>query len=329
MAEITTVIPVYNGEKYILQTLESLAQQTRRPDRIVAVDDCSTDATREIVQSFLPIHCEWIPNPKNLGLFGNHNSALRFAAESCYFHILHANDLIAPSFFEKLIPLIENAPDYAMAFSGHVFIRENGERTSQEGGVLGRTAQQISLKRFLEQQTELKAIQLHSAVLKTSYKKSPVEFRLDLPQLGDIVFHSEFAAHCSQIWAHPEIMSYVRIHTDSATSKNIKNINAWVLDEWKAMQIVFKLMQEHGIASWTRGEKLRLLYAARCIVKIQTIAHTAPDYAQNIKTATKPLTGNFSWAIASAIVKLRDLLQPKQDQTSDRLGTNAKGKYAK
>src|SRR5688572_29218050 len=122
MATITTVIPVYNGEKHITETLECLAAQTLRPDRVVLVDDGSTDRTEEIVRNFTGIKCEWAPNAKNLGLFPNHNSAIRFAAETKFLHILHANDLVSPQFFEKLVPLLDHTPGFALAYSGHVFI---------------------------------------------------------------------------------------------------------------------------------------------------------------------------------------------------------------
>src|SRR5436853_7916959 len=91
-AKVITVIPVYNGEKFIRQTLESVARQTLRPDRVIVLDNCSTDSTEQIVTGFQPIKCEWIRNPSNLGLFGNCNRALEFAPRAKYFHLLCADD---------------------------------------------------------------------------------------------------------------------------------------------------------------------------------------------------------------------------------------------
>src|SRR6266496_2338269 len=68
-SNIITVIPVYNGEKFIRQTLESAAKQTMRADRVIVLDTCSNDGTEKIVKEFQPIRCEYIRNPKNLGLF--------------------------------------------------------------------------------------------------------------------------------------------------------------------------------------------------------------------------------------------------------------------
>ena len=44
-ARIISVIPVYNGERFIRAALDSLAAQTLRPDRVIVLDDASTDGT--------------------------------------------------------------------------------------------------------------------------------------------------------------------------------------------------------------------------------------------------------------------------------------------
>jgi glycosyltransferase involved in cell wall biosynthesis len=319
MATITTVIPVYNGEKYIAQTLESLARQTLRPDRIIAVDDGSTDRTEEIVRNFTGIKCEWAPNERNLGLFPNHNSALRFCAETKFFHILHADDTISPTFFEKLVPLIENARGLAMAFCGHVFVTEDGTPTAQRNEIAARKPKQFSLAEFLRMQSELKAVGLHALILKSDFKPSPVQFRLDFPQIGDVVFHSEFAMHCSEIWGIPEILCQIRTHGAAATTRNMMNLQAFVTDEWRTMELVKDLMRQRHISSWFHEQKLRLLFAARARVKSNIVRTVNPAYAKEIARAAKEATSGLHWAAASAVVKLRDSLFSKSAAGSERL----------
>ena len=62
---ITTTIPVKNGQQFILQTLESLAAQTLKPDRVIVLDNLSTDSTPQIVQSFKGLPVEFVRNDKD------------------------------------------------------------------------------------------------------------------------------------------------------------------------------------------------------------------------------------------------------------------------
>jgi glycosyltransferase involved in cell wall biosynthesis len=319
MANITTVIPVYNGEKYISETLQSLAQQTRRPDRVIVVDDGSRDRTEEIVRNFAGIKCEWAPNERNLGLFPNHNSALRFCAETKFFHILHADDTISPTFFEKLIPMIERAPGFAMAFCGYIVVQEDGTPTAQKNVLPGNAPRQFSLREFLRMQSELKSLGLHAVILKTDFKPSPILFPLDFPQLGDVVFHSQFATHCSELWGTPEILCQLRSHGAAATTRNMMSLQAFVKDEWRAMQLANQLLRERGMGAWAHEQKVKLLFAARARVKCKIVKSINPTYAHEIADEAKKTTSLFHWALGSAVVKLRDTLAPKADPGKDRL----------
>ena len=318
MAELTTVIPVYNGEKFISETLECLAAQRARPDRVVVLDDSSTDRTPEIVRNFATICCDLIKNEQDRGLFANHNRALRLAPETEHLHILHANDTVGPEFYSKLLPLLKNASAFAMAYSDHVFIWEDGTPLKQVVETHA-PARRLSLGGFLKDQSELKSIQLHSALMKTGHREIPVQFRLDLPQLGDVVFHSQFAPLCSEIWSHPDVLSFVRIHQDSATNKNIHKLQAWVLDEWKTMEIVLSLMKEKGLPTWQQRQKLKLLFAARCHVKTKSIQARDPAYARNIREAVIPITGQLYWRMAGIVVALRDTIKKPTNFTTERL----------
>ena len=82
MTKITTTIPLRNAEQFVQQTLESVASQTRRPERVVVLDNCSTDATPQIVQGFKGLPLEYIRNPRDLGPFGNFNRSADLTATS-------------------------------------------------------------------------------------------------------------------------------------------------------------------------------------------------------------------------------------------------------
>ena len=51
---VSVIIPMYNSAKFISQTLESLLYQTMKDFEVVVIDDCSTDKSIEVVESFEP-----------------------------------------------------------------------------------------------------------------------------------------------------------------------------------------------------------------------------------------------------------------------------------
>ena len=49
---VSCIVPVFNGEKYLAEALESILKQTYRPLEIIVVDDGSTDGTAAVAASY-------------------------------------------------------------------------------------------------------------------------------------------------------------------------------------------------------------------------------------------------------------------------------------
>ena len=69
--KISVVVSVFNGEKYISEQLDSLRQQTRRPDEVLLFDDGSSDKTPQIVADYITKYSlanwKYTRNPENKG----------------------------------------------------------------------------------------------------------------------------------------------------------------------------------------------------------------------------------------------------------------------
>src|ERR1700722_14645071 len=98
---IATIIPLYNGARFIAQALDSVLDQNLRPDEIIVVDDGSTDDGPRIVQRFVrnyPIRLLQKPN-------GGQSAARNFGvANSSATHIalLDQDDAWYPNHLEEL-----------------------------------------------------------------------------------------------------------------------------------------------------------------------------------------------------------------------------------
>ncbi|MDD9866897.1 MAG: glycosyltransferase family A protein, partial [Verrucomicrobiales bacterium] len=125
-ARIISVIPVYNGERFISATLDSLAAQTLKPDRVIVLDDASTDDTAQLVESYKPLKCELVRSEENKGLFRNFNRALEFADECDFLHYICADDVLLPEFMQQMSDALADEPAPAFSYCLPEFIDKDG-----------------------------------------------------------------------------------------------------------------------------------------------------------------------------------------------------------
>jgi glycosyltransferase involved in cell wall biosynthesis len=109
---VTLVVPNYNHAHYLPESLGSIAAQTRTPDRVLIIDDCSTDNSIAVISRFLADHPNWqlIRHETNQGVVRGQNEALALA-ETGWIGYLGADDALHPTYLEKALVAAENAPE--------------------------------------------------------------------------------------------------------------------------------------------------------------------------------------------------------------------------
>lgn len=101
------LIPSYNCEDYIADTIESAINQTLKVP-VYLIDNCSTDKTIEIAKKY-PISI--IQNEKNIGRIGNWNRCLEIAKEeskNSFFTMLFAGDRLKPNAMKEYSKIFSN-----------------------------------------------------------------------------------------------------------------------------------------------------------------------------------------------------------------------------
>lgn len=104
--DVTIGIPVYNAEKYIRQTMDSVLAQTFPNIEILICDDCGTDSSIEIVEEYQRSHprgenIRIVRQPKNMGI-GEARNRIIDEAKGKYLYYMDADDTIEPNTIEVL-----------------------------------------------------------------------------------------------------------------------------------------------------------------------------------------------------------------------------------
>lgn len=124
---ISVLLPIYNAEAYLKESLNSILKQTVTNFEIIALDDGSQDASLQILKEIQSqdsrIRIE--QNEKNLGLIATLNKGLQYCSAP-FTARMDADDLIATTRFEKQLEFLNANPDYAAVSSLMEEFDENG-----------------------------------------------------------------------------------------------------------------------------------------------------------------------------------------------------------
>jgi len=120
---ISICIPVYNGEKYVAETINSVQAQTYDNIEILIQDNASTDNTGEILQALADqdMRIKVARNDENCGMAGNWNLAVN-RAQGDYVMLLSADDLLMPDFLSEGLSTFEMDKVDAVV-TNHLFIK--------------------------------------------------------------------------------------------------------------------------------------------------------------------------------------------------------------
>jgi len=140
----SVAIPVYNAGEYLAKTIECVLAQNRSPEEmeIVVVDDCSTDIdVEELVARIGGGRVRYHKQATNVGSLRNFETAINLS-RGYLIHLLHADDLIDPGFYDELDSLFNTYPEAGAAFCRYRYINSEGKKLSvpkaesEEKGIL-------------------------------------------------------------------------------------------------------------------------------------------------------------------------------------------------
>lgn len=126
---VSVILPNYNHARFLKERIDSILNQTYENFEIIILDDCSTDDSRKIIDSYYedPHISHIVYNETNSGSTFKQWDKGFALAKGEYIWIAESDDVAEPTFLAKLVPELDNNPDVVMSVSGINHIDENGE----------------------------------------------------------------------------------------------------------------------------------------------------------------------------------------------------------
>lgn len=134
-------LPVYNGENFLEETLNSILGQTFSDFELIICDNASTDRTEEICRQYAAqdSRIRYYRNPENLGAAPNYNLVFE-RSQGKYFKWAPHDDIIAPQFIERCVEVLEREPDVSLCYTSMAYTDAGGKTTKLFSDVLNLTA---------------------------------------------------------------------------------------------------------------------------------------------------------------------------------------------
>lgn len=221
---VSIVIPVYNGERFVAQALDSALAQTFANCEIVVHDNDSTDGTHDILSRYTGNpHLRIKVSDRNLGMVGGWNQAVSMA-QGDYIKFLAADDLLSPTCVAELVQAAQAHPQAALITCQRKFMDEKGRVVKKMGfagkntAIDGKTHAHWILTTLRENKIgEPTAVLYPRSLIKRAGQYDPTfsqfadfEYWIRLLEFGDLVY------------VHKPLCSF-RLHEGSNTSAAIRD----------------------------------------------------------------------------------------------------------
>lgn len=242
-------LPVYNGERFLSESIESILAQEFTDFELLLVDNASTDASLEICEKYaamddrVSVH----PSPENRGASWNFNRCVGLA-RGHYFRWAAHDDAIEPAFLRRCVEIMDTRPDVVLCYTQAVDVDEDGGllrsyHPSRYGVEARASARLRSVIRSTSPCFEAFGLTRREQLLRTS--------RLGPYTSSDRVLFAELAL-MGQFYEVPEVLFRHRQHTGRSVVAyaDDRQRNAW-FDPARAGRHTFpkwRLLAEYGRA---------------------------------------------------------------------------------
>jgi len=229
---VSIIMPAYNCEKFISETIDSVLKQSYQNWELIIVDDCSTDSTADIVKEYADkdSRVKYFENDKNSGAAISRNNALKHATGR-FMAFLDSDDLWRANKLEKQIEfMIEN--NYGFSCTEYDKIDENSDSLDKI----------ICVKEKRDYHSLLKTCPGNSTVM---YDTFIVEKQMipDIKKRNDYVMWLQLIKKAEYLYGLKEVLGSHRVRTGSISSNKISLVKYhwYVYRKIEKLSIVYSI----------------------------------------------------------------------------------------
>ena len=215
LPRVSVGVPVYNGERYLAQTLDSLLSQTFDDFEIIVCDNASTDLTETICRTYAAqdARIRYVRNVVNLGASENYRRVLELSSGE-YFRWANSDDLSSPEALARCVKILDQEPAVVLSYPKTTLIDDHGNFISEYEDGLNLQSPH-AYERFAQAFTNVGLVHVIYGLMRSKALRQTKLLR-NFPG-GDIPLVLELALY-GRFWEIPERLFYCRIHGTSSSS---------------------------------------------------------------------------------------------------------------
>lgn len=214
--QVSIGVPVYNGERFLEQTVNSLLAQSYRDFCILICDNASTDETPAICKRLAACdpRVRYFRSVTNLGADGNFRRVVELA-QTPYFKLANADDLCASDLLHSCVEVLDREPEVVLCFGKSKLIDADGEEIRSYDDDLHLRSQNV-VERFESVIHRIRMTNALQGVMRTALVKELI------PRFGgydgsDVVLLAAMALY-GQFHEIPRPLFFRRMHNTSFTA---------------------------------------------------------------------------------------------------------------
>ncbi len=217
MPQISALLPVFNGEKYLKEAILSILEQRFSDFELLIINDGSKDNSLNIILSFQDPRIRLINHTENRGLIQSLNEGISLA-NGKYIARMDADDISMPHRFSTQFKYMEENPDVGVCGS---FVQVIGTGEEWRMPV---EPEEVKCRLFLQCCMAHPTVMIRKKVL----DEYNVRYDPDYIHAEDYKMWTELVMHCKLVNL-PEVLLYYRLHENQITKQfqNQQLSNTW------------------------------------------------------------------------------------------------------